>query len=249
MYIIKNALRCIGRSKGRNILIGIIALVIAVSACIGLSIRQASESAKASALDGMSVTATISYDRASAMGNMAGGRPSGSSGGSRPNMSFDKNQFANMMGSASSLTLDEYKKYAEAKSVDDFYYTLTAYFNGSESFSAVTDEVEEEKIDAFCALAGCGPAYVYMFIDALASAAESLGIDRERALVYASKMTRGATKMVLSYDDEPTVLRDKVCSPGGATIEGVKSLDSDGFTDTVKSAILAAYKRTLELGK
>ena len=144
MYIIKNALRCIGRSKGRNILIGIIALVIAVSACIGLSIRQASESAKASALDGMSVTATISYDRASAMGNMAGGRPSGSSGGSRPNRSFDKNQFANMMGSASSLTLDEYKKYAEAKSVDDFYYTFTAYFNGSESFSAVTDEVEEE---------------------------------------------------------------------------------------------------------
>ena len=140
MYIIKNALRCIGRSKGRNILIGIIALVIAVSACIGLSIRQASESAKASALDGMSVTATISYDRASAMGNMAGGRPSGS----RPNMSFDKNQFANMMGSASSLTLDEYKKYAEAESVSDFSYTLTAYFNGSESFSAVTDEVEEE---------------------------------------------------------------------------------------------------------
>ena len=117
------------------------------------------------------------------------------------------------------------------------------------AYTGSLDEVEEEKIDAFCALAGCGPAYVYMFIDALASAAESLGIDRERALVYASKMTRGATKMVLSYDDEPTVLRDKVCSPGGATIEGVKSLDSDGFTDTVKSAILAAYKRTLELGK
>ncbi len=77
MYIIKNALRCIGRSKGRNILIGIIALVIAVSACIGLSIRQAAQSAKTSALDGMSVSATISYDRASAMNNMSGGRPSG----------------------------------------------------------------------------------------------------------------------------------------------------------------------------
>ena len=75
MYIIKNALKCIGRSKSRNILIGIIALVIAVSACIGLSIRQAAESAKEAALDGMSVTATISYDRAGAMGNMGGGRP------------------------------------------------------------------------------------------------------------------------------------------------------------------------------
>ena len=84
MYIIKNALRCIGRSKGRNILIGIIALVIAISACIGLSIRQAAESAKASAIEGMSVTATISYDRASAMGNMAGGRPGMSGGGNNP---------------------------------------------------------------------------------------------------------------------------------------------------------------------
>ena len=75
MYIVKNALRCIGRSKGRNILIGIIALVIAISACIGLSIRQAAESAKASALEGMSVTATIQYNRASAMGNMGGENP------------------------------------------------------------------------------------------------------------------------------------------------------------------------------
>ena len=73
MYVIKNALRCIGRSKGRNVLIGIIALVIAISACIGLSIRQASVSAKKSALEGMSVTATISYDRTSAMGQMSGG--------------------------------------------------------------------------------------------------------------------------------------------------------------------------------
>ena len=106
MYIVKNALRCIGRAKGRNILIGIIALVIAVSACIGLSIRQAAESAKASALDGMSVTATIQYDRASAMGEMGGGRGQGGKG------NFDRNQFANMMSGASSLTLDEYKKYS-----------------------------------------------------------------------------------------------------------------------------------------
>ena len=143
MYIIKNALRCIGRSKGRSILIGIIALVIAVSACIGLSIRQASESAKESALAGMSVTATISYDRAGAMGQMAGGFPGmgGSDGGKG---SFDRNEFANMMGSASSLTLEEYKKYAGAKSVNDFYYTMTAYFNGSEGLSPVSDEGEEE---------------------------------------------------------------------------------------------------------
>ena len=145
MYIIKNALRCIGRSKGRNILIGIIALVIAISACIGLSIRQAAESAKTSALDGMSVSATISYDRASAMNNMSGGRPSG---GGMPSGGFDREQFAGMMGNASSLTLEEYQKYATAQSVQDFYYTLTAYFNGTDDLLPVSDEVEEEESES-----------------------------------------------------------------------------------------------------
>ena len=109
MYIVKNALRCIGRSKGRNILIGIIALVIAISACLGLSIRQAAESAKESALEGMSVSATISYDRASAMEGMGGGGPGGFGGGG-----FDRNQFADMMGKGSSLSIEEYEKYAAA---------------------------------------------------------------------------------------------------------------------------------------
>ena len=94
MYILKNALRCISRSKGRNILIGIITLVIAVSACLGLSIRQAAESAKSDTLDGMSVTATISFDRQSMMNNM--GRPGGGQGGK-----FDRQEFADMMASGS----------------------------------------------------------------------------------------------------------------------------------------------------
>ena len=143
MYIIKNAFRCIGRSKGRNILIGIIALVIAISACIGLSIRQASENAKTTALEGLSITATISYDRANAMGQLGGGRPGGFGGGG----GFDRDQFADLMGSASSLTLEEYQKYAEASTVQDFYYTLTAYFNGSENFSPVSDETEDSESD------------------------------------------------------------------------------------------------------
>jgi putative ABC transport system permease protein len=144
MYVIKNALRCIGRSKGRNVLIGIIALVIAVSACIGLSIRQAAVSAKEAALGGMSITATISYDRATAMGNMSGGRPGMGSGGF-PGGGFDKNSFADKMGGSSSLTLEEYQKYAAAESVQNFYYTLTAYWNGSESFSPVSDEAEDSE--------------------------------------------------------------------------------------------------------
>ena len=72
MYIIRSALKCIGRSKGRNVLIGIIVLVIAISACIGLLIRQAAQSAKEETLSGMTVTATISIDRQAMMSNMGG---------------------------------------------------------------------------------------------------------------------------------------------------------------------------------
>ena len=143
MYIIKNALRCIGRSKGRNILIGIIVLVIAISACIGLSIRQAAESAKMSALEGMGVTATISYDRASAMGNISGGRPGKDSSGFQSGQ-FDPSQFEDIFKQSSSLTLEEYLKYAESETVEDFYYTITAYFNGSEYFLPVSNESEED---------------------------------------------------------------------------------------------------------
>ena len=142
MYIIKNALKCIGRSKGRNILIGVIVLVIAVSACLGLSIRQAAESAKADTLAGLSVTATISYDRQSAMGGFMGGFGGGSQGGKKPQGGFDRDGFAQMMGQSSSLTLEEYQTYAAASTVKDFYYMLTVSINGSDSLSPVSNEEE-----------------------------------------------------------------------------------------------------------
>lgn len=137
MYIFKNALRAVSRAKERNILIGIIALVIAVSACLGLSIRQAAENTKKSTMEGMSVTATISYDRGAAMEQMGGGFGGMGDGG------FDRDSFASLMGNTSSMSLEEYEKYAEAESVEDFYYTLTAYFNGTDEFLPVSDETEE----------------------------------------------------------------------------------------------------------
>lgn len=140
MYIIKNALKCIGRSKGRNILIGVIVLVIALSACVGLSIRQAAEKAKTDALENLTVTATISFDRRSMMNQMQNGDESGSTpenGGK-----FDKSGFAKAMQQASSLSLEEYQKYAKADSVKDFYYSETASFNGTDDFSPVTSETE-----------------------------------------------------------------------------------------------------------
>ena len=143
MYIIKNAFKCIGRSRGRNILIGVIVFVIAVSACIGLSIRQAAENAKSETLEGLTITATIYFDRQKAMNDMISGDKNGdSSEGGRP--SFDRDKFAGFMGESSSLTLDEYKKYAEAESVKDFYYSVSASFNGNDDFLPVSNDTISE---------------------------------------------------------------------------------------------------------
>lgn len=138
MYIIRNALKCIGRSKGRNILIGVIVLVIAISSCLGLSIRQAAESAKEETLGSLSVTATISFDRTSAMAQMSGREEGGTGKG------FDRSSFADMMGESSSLSLEEYLTYAQAQSVKEFYYSMAAYVNGTDTFEPVSTDVEEQ---------------------------------------------------------------------------------------------------------
>ena len=139
MYVIKNAFKCISRSKGRNMLIGVIVLVIAISACLGLSIRQAAESARAETLSGLSVTATISFDRQSAM---SGFSPSGGMGGGKGG--FDRDQFADLMGSSSSLTLEEYETYATADSVSDFYCSMSVNLNGSDAFLPVSNEASDD---------------------------------------------------------------------------------------------------------
>ena len=123
MYVLKNALKSVTRSVGRNILIGIIVLVISVSCCIGLSIRQAAESARTQTLESMSVTAQISVDRQSMMQQSMTGE-----GG------FDKSQ----MMSIPSLTIDEMQTYAEAPSVKSFYYTATISLNGTDEFEAIS---------------------------------------------------------------------------------------------------------------
>jgi putative ABC transport system permease protein len=136
MYIIKNALRCISRSKGRNVLIGVIVLVIAISSCLGLSIRQAAESAKAQTLETMSVTATISFDRNAAMSQMKEEGSDDSKGG------FDRSSFKDMMGDASSLSLEDYQTYATAESVDSFYYSMSSYVNGDDDLEPVSNQAD-----------------------------------------------------------------------------------------------------------
>ena len=110
-------------------------------------------------------------------------------------------------------------------------------------------ELGESLIDAATGLAGCGPAFVYLFIEALADAGVQTGLPRETALKMAAQTVVGAGQLVLESQEHPGVLKDKVCSPGGATIAGVASLETHAFRGTVMDAVGQAYRRTQELGK
>lgn len=144
MYIIKNALKSLRYSIGRNLLIGIIITVIAVTACIGLSIRKAAENAKKETMEGLSVTAQISLDMQSMMGNAFG------EGG------FDRDNFKENFGKVEGLELDELKTYAKAESVSDFYYTLTLSLNGTDEFEAVSTTTESEDSESEDSKGGFG---------------------------------------------------------------------------------------------
>lgn len=111
------------------------------------------------------------------------------------------------------------------------------------------DRIPEKLMDAASAVSGCGPAYAYMFVEALSDAAVSCGLPREQAITYAANMLLGAAQMVLQTNQHPGVLKDAVCSPGGSTIAGVKVLEEEGFRGAVMDCIVAAYHRTQELGK
>lgn len=111
------------------------------------------------------------------------------------------------------------------------------------------DHIPEKLIDAASAVSGCGPAYAYMFVEALSDAAVACGIPRDKALTYAANMLLGAAQMVLETQQHPGALKDAVCSPGGSTIAGVKVLENEGFRGSVMDCIVAAYRRTQELGE
>ena len=138
MYIIHNAWKSIVRNKGRNIMIGIIALVIAVSACVSLSIREAAETTRQKTLSGMSVTAQISYNRAAAMQSLMQSQTSDSSSGE-----FDRGNFDFSALQGKSLTFDELTNYTKAlTSEDSYYYTLSASLSATgdlEPYSASSD--------------------------------------------------------------------------------------------------------------
>ena len=116
-------------------------------------------------------------------------------------------------------------------------------------FSGILDAVAESLIDAGSAVAGCGPAFAAMFLEALADGGVACGLPRQKALLYAEQMLLGTAKLALETKQHPGQMKDAVCSPGGSTIAGVKALEDGGFRAAVINAAVSAFRRNQELGK
>lgn len=110
-------------------------------------------------------------------------------------------------------------------------------------------ELPEHLIDAGSALAGCGPAFVQMFIQALADGGVACGLPRAQAVSLAAQTVLGSAKLTLMTGKNPEELKDAVCSPGGSTIQGVRSLEENGFRGAAMDAVIASYDKTLAMKK
>lgn len=108
--------------------------------------------------------------------------------------------------------------------------------------------IDEKHMDAATTVASCSPAYVYMFIEALADGGVRAGLSRADAVRMAAAAVEGSAAMALQSAAGPAALKDAVCSPGGSTIEGVAVLERSGFRGAVMEAVAAATARNRSLG-
>ena len=134
-------------------------------------------------------------------------------------------------------------------STDNVTESEMAEFLDFMSESGKFDRIPEKLIDAGMALSGCGPAFVCLFMEALADGGVANGLPRAKALLYAAQMLKGAAALMLESGQHPAQLKDAVCSPGGSTIQGVRALEQNGFRGAAMAAVIAAYEKNKEMGK
>ena len=132
-------------------------------------------------------------------------------------------------------------------SEDVFMDEITDFSNCMRNVG-ILDRLDENLIDAACAVSGCGPAFVYMFAQALADGAVECGLPRAKAARYAAQTLIGSARLILETEKHPEQLKDEVCSPGGTTIAGVHALEKDGFRGAVMDAVKSAFDKTKGIG-
>ncbi|MEF9934838.1 MAG: pyrroline-5-carboxylate reductase [Clostridium sp.] len=115
------------------------------------------------------------------------------------------------------------------------------------SFGRCSVVEKEDTINAYSAISGSGPAFVSMMIESLADAAVLLGIPRSEAYLIASQTVLGSGKLCRDTSMHPGTLKDMVCSPGGTTIEGVRTLEEKGFRSAVIEGVINTYKKNLDI--
>jgi len=118
-----------------------------------------------------------------------------------------------------------------------------------EIFSTVgkVARLEEAYMDAATGLSGCGPAYVFLMIEALSEAGVKLGINRKTSTLLAAQTLLGAAKMVLERGEHPAAMKDEVTTPAGCTVDGLMALEEGKLRVTLIKGVLAAAKRSATL--
>ena len=109
--------------------------------------------------------------------------------------------------------------------------------------SGMVSELSEPLMEAASGVTGCGPAFAAMFVDALADGAVACGLPRKEAIAYAAQMMKGTAELLLYSGEHPDALRDRVCSPGGSTIQGVRKLEEGAFRAAVMNAVIATWEK------